>query len=93
MPMWADTILRYISSHVFTNFKSTKLLQKFHEIFFVLFFCEVEFSIEIKIDHKWQCKSLFDQWYFVTKIVRKNCSRDQENLLKFKAVGQEFTNV
>ena len=34
------------------------------------------------------------KWYFVTKFfrptVRKNCSCDQEKLLKFKAEGQEF---
>ena len=37
---------------------------------------------------------LFIKWYFVTKIVpttvRKNCSSDQEKLLKFEAEGREF---
>ena len=34
------------------------------------------------------------KWYFVSKIVLtygdKNCSSDQEKLLKFKAEGREF---
>ena len=34
------------------------------------------------------------KWYFVSKLfsptVRKNCSSDQENLLKFEAEGHEF---
>ena len=34
------------------------------------------------------------EWYFVSKIIltycEKNCSSDQEKLLKFKAEGQEF---
>ena len=34
------------------------------------------------------------KWYFVTKIVltycEKNCSSDQENVLKFEAEGGEF---
>ena len=34
------------------------------------------------------------KWYFVIKIVltycEKNCSSDQENILKFEAEGQEF---
>ena len=37
------------------------------------------------------------KWYFVTKIVlslcEKNCSSDQEKLLKFEAEGQEFAKV
>ena len=32
------------------------------------------------------------KWYFVTKIVRKNCSSDREKLLKFEAEGCEFAN-
>ena len=30
------------------------------------------------------------EWYFVTKIVRKNCSSDREKLLKFEAGGREL---
>ena len=33
------------------------------------------------------------EWYFVTKIVRKNCSSDREKLFKFKAGGREFAKV
>ena len=32
-------------------------------------------------------------WYFVTKIVRKNCSSDREKLLKFEAEGREFAKI
>ena len=36
----------------------------------------------------------YHKWYFVTKIIliycEKNCSNDQENLLKFEAEAQEF---
>ena len=33
------------------------------------------------------------KWYFVTKIVRKNCSSDREKLLKFQAEGREFAKI
>ena len=37
------------------------------------------------------------KWYFVTKIVlsycEKNCSSEQETLLKFEAKGQEFSKI
>ena len=33
------------------------------------------------------------KWYFVTKIVRKNCSSDREKLLKFEHEGQEFAKI
>ena len=36
-------------------------------------------------------------WYFVTKIVltycEKNCSSNQEKLLKFEAEGREFAKI
>ena len=33
------------------------------------------------------------KWYFVTKIVKKNCSRDREKKLSFEAEGQEITKI
>ena len=39
----------------------------------------------------------FKDWYFVTKIVltycKKNCSSDQEKLLKFEAEGRELSKI
>ena len=33
------------------------------------------------------------KWYFVTEIVRKDCSSDREELLKIEAEGREFANI
>ena len=47
---------------------------------------------DLVLDHQSNQK-----WYFVTKIVltycEKNCSSDQEKLLKFEAEGQEFAKI
>ena len=41
-----------------------------------------------------ESKGQLEKWYFVTKVVltycEKNCSRDREKRLKFKAEGREF---
>ena len=46
------------------------------------------------LERHWHMPLIWKSWYFVTQIVLtycgKNCSSDQEKLLKFKAEGQEF---
>ena len=41
--------------------------------------------------------SIYEKWYFVTKIVliqcEKNCYSDQEKLLKFEDEGREYAKI
>ena len=49
--------------------------------------------MKCEMDCRWECqksKNLLPKLF--SPIVRKNCSSDQEILLKFEAKGQEFSN-
>ena len=73
-------ICKYIRKSL-SKFKSstTNVLEMQNKLFLAL--CQI-------------LKQILQQWYFVTKIVltycEKNCSSDQEKLLKFEAEGREF---
>ena len=71
-------ILRQINQSWFLNFSKT-----LRSIWFQILDNVSKSLSMLQIEEYWK-------WYFVTKILRKNCASDWEKLLKFDAEGQEF---